>query len=53
MSFRPLRKTKPNKKWMKGFLIPKARNDVPIAEMGNHANLPGTRNFKSTGGRNE
>jgi len=53
MSFRPLRKTTPNKNWMQGFYIPKARNDIPIAEMGNHSNFPGTRNFKSTGGRNE
>lgn len=53
MSFRPLRKTKPNKKWMQGFSIPKARKDIPIPELGDHANSPGTRNFKSSGGRHD
>ena len=52
-NFRPLRKTKPNKKWMNGFSIPKTRKDVPLFEMGQHSNFPGTSNFKSTGGRNE
>jgi len=49
MADRHLKKSTPNKKWMNGFRVQKARTDLPHRNDGDHAYGAGTQNIKSRG----